>query len=128
MGGRGAYGDRGTRRQFEALRNVTRQMFPQIGDVTWQHAWGGFVAVTTDHYPRLNLLGPGVLAGLGYNGRGVAMATAMGKVMADWATGVPEEVLDFPVSQVQPIPFHRLRKLAVGAMVARYRLLDRLGL
>jgi len=127
MGGRGAYGDRGTRRQFEALREVTRQMFPQIGDVTWQNAWGGFVAVTADHYPRLNLLGSGILAGLGYNGRGVAMATAMGKVMSDWATGVPDEALDFPVSQVQPIPFHRLRKLAVGATVARYRLLDRLG-
>ena len=103
-------------------------MFPQIGDVTWQHAWGGFVAVTADHYPRLNLLGSGILAGLGYNGRGVAMATAMGKVMADWATGVPEQALDFPVSQVQPIPFHGLHKLAVGATVARYSLLDRLGL
>ncbi|NRB16682.1 MAG: FAD-binding oxidoreductase [Rhodobacteraceae bacterium] len=128
MGGRGAYGDRGTKRQYEALRKVTRQMFPQIGDVTWQHAWGGFVAVTADHYPRLNLLGSGILAGLGYNGRGVAMATAMGKVMADWATGVPEQALDFPVSQVQPIPFHGLHKLAVGATVARYSLLDRLGL
>ena len=106
---------------------MTPQMFPQISDVTWQRAWGGFVAVTADHYPRLNLMGPGILAGLGYNGRGVAMATAMSKVMADWATGVPEEALDFPVSQVQQTPFHRLRKLAVLATVARYRLLDYLG-
>jgi hypothetical protein len=70
----------------------------------------------------------GILAGPGYNGRGVAVATAIGKVMADWALGVPKGVLDFPVSQVQPIPFHRLRKLAVGATVAQYRLLGRLGL
>ena len=26
---------------------------------------------------------------MGYNGRGVAMATVLGKVMADWATGTP---------------------------------------
>lgn len=127
MGGRGAFGDRGTRRRFEALRNATQQMFPQIGDVTWQHAWGGFVAVTADHYPHLNRLDTGILAGLGYNGRGVAVATAMGRVMADWATGVPEAELDFPVSQVKQIPFHRLRKLAVGATVAQYRILDGLG-
>lgn len=127
MGGRGAYGDRGTQRQFEVLRNATQQMFPQIGEITWQHAWGGFVAVTADHFPHLNRLDTGILAGLGYNGRGIAMATAMGKVMANSAMGVPDEDLDFPISPVKPIPFHGLYKLAVGATVARYKLLDGLG-
>jgi glycine/D-amino acid oxidase-like deaminating enzyme len=37
------------------------------------------VAVTRDHLPRLQELAPGLLAGFGYNGRGVAMATMMGR-------------------------------------------------
>jgi glycine/D-amino acid oxidase-like deaminating enzyme len=62
-----------------------------------------------------------------YNGRGVAMGTAMGRVLADWASGTPEVDLDFPVTDPQPIPFHFLRKPAVSATVAWYRLRDRLG-
>ena len=128
MGGRGAYGDDGTRRAQERLRKASRDMFPQLADAQWQHAWGGFVAATADHYPHLNLMGDGIVAGLGYNGRGVAMATAMGKVMADWASGTAAADLDFPMTSPKPIPFHGLRKLGVQATIARYRTLDWLGL
>jgi len=67
------------------------------------------------------------MAALGYNGRGVAMATALGRVLADWASGTPEDQLDFPVTDPRPIPFHFLSKPAVSATVAWYRLRDRLG-
>ncbi|MGI9475337.1 MAG: NAD(P)/FAD-dependent oxidoreductase [Hyphomicrobiaceae bacterium] len=127
MGGRGTYGAHGTRRAQERLRAVTRDMFPQLADVEWQYAWGGFVAATADHYPHLNQMGDGIIAGLGYNGRGVAMATAMGKVMADWASGTPASELDFPMTPPKPIPFHGLHKLGVQATIAKYRALDWLG-
>ena len=128
MGGRGTYGDHSTQRAQERLRQVSREMFPQLTDVKWQHAWGGFVAATADHYPHLNIMGDGIVAGLGYNGRGVAMATAMGKVMADWASGTATVDLEFPMTSPQPIPFHGLRKLGVQATIAKYRTLDWLGL
>ena len=128
MGGRGAYGDHSTRRAQERLRKVSREMFPQLADVEWQYAWGGFVAATADHYPHLNLMGDGIVAGLGYNGRGVAMATAMGKVLADWASGTDAADLDFPMTSPKPIPFHSLRKFGVQATIAKYRTLDWFGL
>lgn len=128
MGGRGTYGAKGTLRRLDVLQQATRHMFPQLANVDWHHAWGGFIAVTADHYPHLNRLGDGIVAGLGYSGRGVAMATAMGKVMADWASGTPEHELDFPMTPARPIPFHALRKLGVQATVAKYRALDWLGL
>ncbi|SDE12401.1 NAD(P)/FAD-dependent oxidoreductase [Ruegeria marina] len=128
MGGRGAYGAAATRTRMKALRQVSAKLYPQLDGVRWTHAWGGFVAVTTDHFPHLDRLGKGIMAGLGYNGRGVAMATAMGRVMADWASGTPEVGLDFPVTDPRPIPFHGLRRLGVAATVAKYRLLDALGL
>lgn len=124
MGGRGSYGDKSTARNQEELRQISLKMFPQLEGVEWQHAWGGFIAMTTDHYPHLNKLDDGIAAGLGYNGRGVAMATAMGKVLADWASGKPESELDFPVTKPKPIPFHGFHKLGVTAEVGRSRMLD----
>lgn len=128
MGGRGSYGRGATVQRLAALRAVSQALYPQLADADWEHGWGGFVAMTPDHYPHLNRIGPGVMAAVGYNGRGVAMATAMGRVLADWATGTPEAGLDFPVTEARPIPLHFLRRPAVSATVAWYRLCDRLGL
>ena len=58
----------------------------------------------------------------------VGMATVMGTLLADGASGCPQDELDFPVSNARPIPFHRFRHLGVGATVARFRALARLGL
>ena len=38
--------------------------------------------MTTDHFPRLHELAPGLFAGLGYNGRGIAAGTMMGRDLA----------------------------------------------
>ena len=128
IGGRGAYSKSEAESQQQFLRQEAERIFPQLKGVEWQYAWGGFIAVTADHYPHLNILRKGIIAGLGYNGRGVAMSTAMGKVMADWAMGVNESSLSFPLTSPRPIPFHKFRKLGVKFMLAKYKLLDFLRL
>jgi glycine/D-amino acid oxidase-like deaminating enzyme len=128
MGGRGAMGDGGIRKRQEALKAAALHLYPQIGDATWAHAWGGNVAMTRDHAPGLHAIAPNIVAALGYNGRGVGMATAMGTVLAKWAQGMPPDALDFPMTEAKPIPFHRFRKIGVGATVATFKMLDRLGL
>lgn len=125
MGGRGNYSAKGTQIQMEVLRRASEALYPALKDVTWRYAWGGFVAMTADHYPHLNMVRPGVMAAMGYNGRGVAMASALGKVMADWASGTAPEALPFPVTSPQPIPFYFMRKPAVMATVAWSRIRDR---
>ena len=117
MGGRGNYGQTATLRQMQALRDASVALYPELRGIAWRYAWGGFVAMTRDHYPHLDQVRPGVMAAMGYNGRGVATATALGKVMADWATGTPEADLPFPVTQPRPIPFYFMRKPAVIATV-----------
>ncbi|MEM6679270.1 MAG: FAD-binding oxidoreductase [Pseudomonadota bacterium] len=126
IGGRGAMGERSTRQRQQALRDNAIALFPQLGNADWQHAWGGNAAMTRSGLPGLHLLAPNVMAGLGFNGRGVASATVMGTILADWATGTPAEALDFPVTPATPIPFHSLRNLGVGATISTLRLLDRL--
>lgn len=127
MGGRGTYRDGSTARQLDVLRAASAQLYPQLADVRWDYAWGGDLAVTPDHYPHLHQLAPGVMAALGYNGRGVAMATAMGRLLSDWAQGRPEADLDFPVTDVRAIPLHRFHRLGVAARVAQAQVMDRLG-
>lgn len=127
IGGRGAERQAAVRDRLSALRATAERLFPQIEAKDWRFHWGGLVALTTDHTPHLHEAAPGLVAGLGYNGRGVAMATAMGKVLADKLSGVPDAALDFPVTTVRPIPFHGLRKPAVAAVMAWQLLRERLG-
>jgi len=128
MGGRGAFGARGVLARQADLRAATERLFPQLGGIEWVHHWGGYVALTTDHLPHLHELEPGIVTALGYNGRGVAMATAMGKELAAFVSGTKAEDLDFPVTGLAPIPFHVLRQPAVSALTAWYKVRERLGL
>jgi glycine/D-amino acid oxidase-like deaminating enzyme len=84
------------------------------------------VAMTRDHLPHLHELAPGLLAGLGYNGRGVAMATVMGRLLALRALGTPAAELGFPVTPLRPMPFHALSGIGARATIQYLRLVDAL--
>ena len=52
------------------------RLFPQLKGVRWDFRWAGKVALTADQLPRVHELESGLLACLGYNGRGVALSNA----------------------------------------------------
>ena len=83
-----------------------RKLFPQLDGVPFEFNWSGRVAMTADHLPHLHELAPGLHSGLGYNGRGVGMATMMGRLLAERASGTPAEAVDFPVIPLRPLPLH----------------------
>ena len=124
IGGRGPLDDTGDPRLFARLEAVASRFFPQIGAARWEHRWSGRVALTADHLPHLHEPEPGVLIGLGYNGRGVAMATVMGKLLADRALGAPPSELGWPITPIAPIPLHGLRLPAMALVVHYKRLQD----
>lgn len=72
-----------------------RQIFPQLGETRFEHAWSGRMALTSDNVPKVVRLGAGAIAIFGYNGRGIAPGTLFGKCAADWAIRDNED--DFPV-------------------------------
>jgi glycine/D-amino acid oxidase-like deaminating enzyme len=100
-----------------------RRLFPQLGGVKWQQAWTGWVAMTTDHFPRLHELAPGLYAGLGYNGRGIAAATMMGRDLATLVRGAREATV-FPLTPLRPLGWHRVAPTLVRGLVQVYRLRD----
>ena len=124
MGGRGRMRESSDRSDYRTIIASAVELYPQLGTCDWELVWGGKVAVTLDHLPHLHEPAPGVHAALGYNGRGVAMATVMGKVLADRLLGRGARV--FPESSLRPIPFHRWRQPVLELALAWKRALDRM--
>ncbi|MBE9606724.1 FAD-binding oxidoreductase [Acetobacteraceae bacterium H6797] len=128
MGGRGPQNPADGPSMAPYLRDYAERLWPVLKGYGWTHGWNGQVAVTKDHYPHLHAPEPGLLMSLGYNGRGVAMATAMGSLLARHIAGEPLDSLPMPLSPIRPMPFHRFWKIGVTVAVAQRRLRDRFGL
>lgn len=116
-----------------ADRRVPRRILDRLaralgldGRLTLSHAWSGLAAVSPDFLPRVIEPAPGLIAGFACNGRGIAMTTAMGRELADWATGRPATTLALPCVSLQPIPFHPLTRLAPNLLLPASMLRDRL--
>jgi glycine/D-amino acid oxidase-like deaminating enzyme len=101
-----------------------RRLFPQLGALKWQQAWTGWVAMTTDHFPRLHELAPGLYAGLGYNGRGIAAATMMGRDLAALVHSGRDSPTVFPLTPLRPLRWHRIAPTLVRGLVQVYRVRD----
>ncbi len=126
MGTRGSFAAAPTAFTARHHYRAVREIYPQLTGLGFDYHWGGYVAMTADHLPHLHELAPGLLAGLGYNGRGIAMATVMGQLLAQRVLGMPPEELGFPVTAVQPIRLHAFSRLGVRATIQYLRLLDSL--
>jgi glycine/D-amino acid oxidase-like deaminating enzyme len=124
MGSRGTFGNVPVAVAARHHYRAVREIYPQLAGVHFEFHWGGLVAMTRDHLPHLHEIAPGLLTGLGYNGRGVAMATVMGRVLARWALGTNAAELDFPVTSLEPIPLHRFNQIGARLAIQGLRAVD----
>ena len=125
MGGRSVQREVSAPGELRHLVDYTYKLWPQLRGVRWTHAWSGQLAITPDHYPHVHEPDPTVLVCLGYNGRGVAMSTAMGPQLAKRIGGGE---IDMPITTMKEIPFHALWRSAVTVRVVHGRVRDWLGL
>jgi glycine/D-amino acid oxidase-like deaminating enzyme len=133
LGQRLLIGGRGPMREIDSsgaiphLISYVHELWPTLGPVRWSHAWGGRLAMTRDHYPHIHEPARGVLVCLGYNGRGVAMATALGQQLARRITR-PQLAFDMPVTDMKTIALHPFWPAGVKAAILYGRATDFLGL
>ena len=80
-----------------------------------------------DKVPHLHEPEPGLMMALGYNGRGVAAASAMGTALGKYAATGNREVLPLPLTNVPAIAFHGARAPFMAASFAWHRAMDALG-
>ncbi len=123
MGGADATGGGEHSGLSASLVKAASVRFPQLGDVDVAYSWSGYLGITKDHLPRIFNLGDGILAPIGCNGRGIAMATTSGEVVADLAMGLSQDNSPIPVSGPRPFFFHRFRNVGIAAHVqlSRFR-------
>jgi glycine/D-amino acid oxidase-like deaminating enzyme len=110
------------------LMRYANRLWPALRGVRWSHGWNSRLAMTADHYAHVHEPAPGALVYLGCNGRGVALATAMGPQLARRLIEGEAGEIDMPVTTLKPIRFHALWPVAVKSVVLYGRIRDRVGL
>ncbi|MBS0388827.1 MAG: FAD-binding oxidoreductase [Proteobacteria bacterium] len=125
IGGRGPF--RAARRSdYDGLVSAMHRLFPQLRDVPVEYRWAGQVALTRDFLPHVHQPRPGLWCVLGCNGRGVALASALGTAIGEQLLGRPG-THPFEVTPLRRLPLHNLHRLYAGGLIQYFRLLDRLG-
>jgi glycine/D-amino acid oxidase-like deaminating enzyme len=94
------------------------RVYPQLGAPCFDYVWYGYVGINQDRLPHIHELAPGVYGWTGCNGRGVGLATAIGREFARAAAGTPMADLPLPLMSLKPIAAHafarRIAPLALG--------------
>ena len=70
-----------------ATRVRMLRVFPQLGDVRIDYAWGGHVDITLNRAPHFGRLAPNVYFLQGFSGHGIALTGIAGKLVAEAISG-----------------------------------------
>ena len=90
-------------RTWDAMTTASLLRAGVAGSIT---VWTGEIDLQPKTFPRLFELAPGVVASLGYSGRGVPTGTMMGTVLRDWAMGMRREDLTLPLEPLKAAPLY----------------------
>ena len=123
LGGRGKVSDPRNTQEWQHTEKELRQLFPQLAQTPIEYRWSGRIAITPDFMPHLHEPKPNLLIAIGYNGRGVGLATALGPQLAAYLQN-PKHPLPLPITPITAIPAHFLQKLYLSAGITWYRFLD----
>ena len=126
MGGASATAGDESESLIRRLHFAASNRFPQLGAVRWQHGWSGYLALTGNQLPVIRRHEKGLHSAIGCNGRGIAMATVIGELLADLVSGASESDCAVPITSVRRLVTFRLRRPGVALAVVANRALDNL--
>lgn len=106
------------------LHKAARLRFPNIDNIPWDYGWSGYLALTTDHLPQILRVEGDYYAGIGCNGRGIAMATATGRSIAELICGQDEKDCSVPIRKPKRVFGYGMRRAGVAVGVLYSRFLD----
>ena len=82
--------------------------FPQLGDVRFTHRWEGLFDVSPTKTPGVHELAARLYAAVGFSGRGIPTATALGREIANMIAADDPNAMAFPLT---PLPRNALGEL-----------------
>ncbi|WP_317931372.1 FAD-binding oxidoreductase [Halioxenophilus sp. WMMB6] len=125
FGGRVSYSTLPPPNLAQAMGKRMRTVFPSLGDVNIDYAWGGFVAITMNRAPHFGRLSKNIFFAQGFSGHGIAATGLAGKLMADAIAGTAERFDVFSRIPHHTFPGGRLlRTPALVLAMAWFRLQD----
>ena len=101
---------------YKPIEKRITELYPQLHGAQIEFRWCGKVCLTMDGVPHIHQLEPGIFTGLGYNGRGVALGSLMGKWLASMVSKVDMDDTMIPVTQENTISLHGIRKPFIKTM------------
>jgi glycine/D-amino acid oxidase-like deaminating enzyme len=114
-------------RSAEILRRGMISVYPQLGDVRVDYAWGGTLDFCFDTMPHAGCM-EGLHYAVGYAGHGVGMATYLGAKIAEQIGGAsdgnPYAKIPFPGA---PLGLYNGRPWFLPFAGAYYKVLDWIG-
>ncbi|MEQ1580305.1 MAG: FAD-binding oxidoreductase [Steroidobacteraceae bacterium] len=90
FGGRVSYSGLDAFNTATATRKRMLAVFPQLGDVKIDHAWGGCVDITMSRAPDFGRVAPNIYYLQGFSGHGIALTGIAGKFVAEAIAGQAE--------------------------------------
>jgi gamma-glutamylputrescine oxidase len=127
FGGRASYSTLEPRDLKAYMKPRMLKVFPQLADVEISHAWGGYIAITSNRIPDCGRLSPTTYYAHGYSGQGVALAQMYGKLMAESIRGTAERFDLLSRFKHLPFPGGPIRTPILTAAMLFYRLRDALN-
>ncbi len=109
---------------FSWLHRSAERRFPCLGQIQWEYSWSAYLALTSNHLPKIFKADDNYWAGVGCNGRGIATATAVGQSIAGLVCGQSITECAVPVEAPRRIFGFGLRRLGVVVGVLLNRLVD----
>jgi glycine/D-amino acid oxidase-like deaminating enzyme len=101
-----------------------QRLWPQIGEVSFDYVWNGYVGMTADFLPRIHRLGANAYGWTGCNGRAVALTIPLGRELSRAVQGVPESELALPFTEPVTYMAHGLLRKIAPWMLLLYRRRD----
>jgi glycine/D-amino acid oxidase-like deaminating enzyme len=95
------------------IRRDLHRLFPAWANVEITHEWSGLVCFMASGHPFIGAVPdhPGLFAGLGFHGNGVAMGSYAGHLLAQKLAGLDPEMPAFLGSAPKRFPLGRNRRL-----------------
>jgi gamma-glutamylputrescine oxidase len=90
FGGRVSYSAVQPPRLAESMRRRMLEVFPSLGDLKIEFAWGGLLDITMSRAPDFGRLEPNVYYLQGFSGHGMALTGLAGKLVAEALAGTAE--------------------------------------
>ncbi|MEC7595520.1 MAG: FAD-binding oxidoreductase [Pseudomonadota bacterium] len=109
IGGIGNLGQNISKIHSHWAKRKAQTLFPSLNNISFDYFWGGQIAMTDNHIPKIYRIGYNAYSIFGYSGRGIGPGTYFGKSIAETFLNDNEDSLPIKPTSKNNERFGRLK-------------------